>query len=102
MKAFAQPSLSSTTFIHRNERLTFRFYILSTGEYSTPNALTIQLWSNLKKVTWDGIDFTEKREAIFGCKEEKYRGFEVEVSTEGIEEGWYEFTVRVRSSVWGD
>src|SRR6266542_1610337 len=103
MKAFVQPSLSSTTFIHRNEILTLRFYILSTGEYSIPNTLTIQLWSNLKKTNWNGINFTEKNDEVsFGCEEEKYRVFEVEVGTKDIEEGWYGFTIRVHSSVWSD
>ncbi|CAG8687306.1 7311_t:CDS:2 [Funneliformis caledonium] len=102
MKAYVQPSLSSTTYIHRNEILTFRFFILSAGEYSTSNSLTIQLWSNLKNAVWNGLNFTEKsKEVIFGCKEEKYRVFEVESGTD-VEEGWYEFTVRVHSSVWSN
>ncbi|CAI2189586.1 13990_t:CDS:2 [Funneliformis geosporum] len=100
MKAYIQPSLSSTTFIHRDEILTFRFYILSAGEYSA--SLTIQLWNNLKEAGWNGINFTEKSdEVIYGCEQEKYRVFEVEVGTD-VEEGWYEFTVRVHSSVWSN
>ena len=103
MKAYVQPSLLSTTFIHRNEVLTFKFYILSAEEYSTSHTLNVQLWSNINNKTWSGVDFTEKSdEILFGCKEEIYRVFEVEINTNKVEEGWHEFTVRVHSSAWND
>ncbi|CAB4386409.1 unnamed protein product [Rhizophagus irregularis] len=103
MEAYVQPSLLSTTYIFRNEVLTFKFYILSTEEYSKSHILNVQLWNNLSDNKWSGINFTEKNDVIlFGCKVVKYRIFEVEVDSSNAKEGWYEFTVRVHSSAWSD
>src|SRR3954468_12562942 len=102
MKAYVQPPLSSTTYVRRNEVLTFKFYILSADEYSASHTLNILLWSNINNNTWSGIKFTEKSdEILFGCKEVIYRVFELEINT-GVKEGWHEFTVRVHSSAWND
>ena len=61
MKAYVQPSLSSTTFIYRNEILILKFYILSAEEYSTLYALNVQLWSNISNNNaWTDMSFTTK------------------------------------------
>ncbi|RIA90617.1 Glycoside Hydrolase Family 36 protein [Glomus cerebriforme] len=103
MEAYVQPSLLSTTYIHRNEVLTFKFYILSAEEYSPLHTLNVQLWSNINDNKWSGINFIENiEENLVGCKEIKYRIFELNVDSGSVKEGRYEFTIRVHSSAWSD
>ncbi|CAG8551975.1 39546_t:CDS:2 [Gigaspora margarita] len=104
MKIFVQPSLLSTSFIPRQNPLTITVWILDDDIYANPNKLCVQLWTNLITPNWTSVDLDEEQQhKIIGCgPDESYRVFKVVISTINIDEGWYEFTVRIKREEWND
>ncbi|CAG8687459.1 14759_t:CDS:2, partial [Dentiscutata heterogama] len=98
------PSLLSTSFVPRQNPLTVIVWILDDDIYARPNKLCVQLWTNLIAQTWSSIDIDEEQQnKVIGCDpSESYRVFKIIISTTDIEEGWYEFTVRIKREGWND
>ncbi|CAG8851973.1 3814_t:CDS:1, partial [Racocetra persica] len=96
------PSLLSTTFIRRSNPITIIAWVLDYDVYARPNKLYVQLWTNLKIPSWSSIELVEEQQQIIiGCDpDESYRVFKIVISTIDIDEGWYEFTVRIKREDW--
>ncbi|CAJ0643447.1 2114_t:CDS:2 [Entrophospora sp. SA101] len=113
MRAFVQPALQSNTFIKSPEPLQITVWIISEGIYTSPNPLKVRLWTNIKNsfesIGWLELEFKEILTIsdneedfmpIIGChQDEGYRIFQCTIDTKNVQEGWYEFTVKVQALV---
>nr|CAG8555677.1 3602_t:CDS:2 [Entrophospora candida] len=113
MRAFVQPALQSNTFIKSPEPLQITVWIISEGIYTSPNPLKVRLWTNIKNsfesIGWLELEFKEILTIsdneedfmpIIGChQDESYRIFQCTIDTKNVQEGWYEFTVKVQALV---
>ncbi|CAG8454597.1 5043_t:CDS:2 [Acaulospora colombiana] len=99
MKFRTYPNFFTVTYIYRPNPITFAVWILANEDYyGFPQRLSVQLWSNLTSPEWSHTDLIEleSNQLIGGGSGEKYRVFEVAISTDHINHGQYEFCFRVK------
>lgn len=95
---FVQPALRATTFVSNAESVSIRLYITKPSSQST--SISAEVWTNLKSTQWEGIPMQAiTTHELIACQtKDEYIIFCIKIPANNIDPGWYEFTVRYRSS----